>query len=41
MEYAKYLQFKGIPHSKIMSILGGDDPGGYFLEMTARDLINA
>ncbi|XP_020175680.1 protein FAR-RED ELONGATED HYPOCOTYL 3-like [Aegilops tauschii subsp. strangulata] len=40
MEYIKFLQFKGIEHAKIMSILGDDDPGGYFLQMNARDLIN-
>nr|XP_040251822.1 protein FAR-RED IMPAIRED RESPONSE 1-like [Aegilops tauschii subsp. strangulata] len=32
--------FKGIEHVQIMSILGGDDPGSYFLEMNAKDLIN-
>ena len=40
LEYVKYLQFKGIEHAQIMSILGGDDPGSYFLEMNAKDLIN-
>ena len=40
LEYVKYLQFKGIEHVQIMSILGGDDPGSYFLEMDAKDLIN-
>ncbi|XP_020169263.1 protein FAR1-RELATED SEQUENCE 5-like [Aegilops tauschii subsp. strangulata] len=40
LEYVKYLQFKGIEHAQIMSILGGDDPGSYFLEMKAKDLIN-
>ncbi|XP_020183085.3 protein FAR-RED IMPAIRED RESPONSE 1-like [Aegilops tauschii subsp. strangulata] len=32
--------FKGIEHVQIMSILGGDDPGSYFLEMNAKDHIN-
>ena len=40
LEYIKYLQFKGIEHAKIMCILGSDDPGSYFLEMNAKDLIN-
>ena len=40
LEYVKYLQFKGIEHAQIMSILGCDDPGSYFLEMNAKDLIN-
>ncbi|XP_020155483.1 protein FAR1-RELATED SEQUENCE 5-like [Aegilops tauschii subsp. strangulata] len=40
LEYVKYLQFKGIEHAQIMSILGGDDPGSYFLKMNAKDLIN-
>ena len=40
LEYIKYLQFKGIEHAQIMSILGDDDPGSYFLEMNAKDLIN-
>ena len=40
LEYVKYLQFKGIEHTQIMSILAGDDPGSYFLEMNAKDLIN-
>ena len=40
LEYVKYLQFKGVEHVQIMSILGGDDPGSYFLEMNAKDLIN-
>ncbi|XP_073360219.1 protein FAR1-RELATED SEQUENCE 5-like [Aegilops tauschii subsp. strangulata] len=40
LEYVKYLQFKGIEHAQIMSILGGDDPCSYFLEMNAKDLIN-
>ena len=40
LEYVKYLQFKGVVHAQIMSILGGDDPGSYFLEMNAKDLIN-
>ena len=40
LEYVKYLQFKGIEHAQIMSILAGDDPGSYFLEMNAKDLIN-
>nr|XP_040251820.1 protein FAR1-RELATED SEQUENCE 5-like [Aegilops tauschii subsp. strangulata] len=40
LEYVKYLQFKGIEHAQIMSILGGDDRGSYFLEMNAKDLIN-
>ena len=40
LEYVKYLQFKGIEHVQIMSILGGDDPDSYFLEMNAKDLIN-
>ncbi|XP_040256240.1 protein FAR1-RELATED SEQUENCE 5-like [Aegilops tauschii subsp. strangulata] len=40
LEYVKYLQFQGIEHAKIMSILGGDDPGSYFLKMNAKDLIN-
>ena len=40
LEYVKYLQFKGIEHAQIMSILGGDDPRSYFLEMNAKDLIN-
>ena len=40
LEYVKYLQFKCIEHAQIMSILGGDDPGSYFLEMNAKDLIN-
>ncbi|XP_040258513.1 protein FAR1-RELATED SEQUENCE 5-like [Aegilops tauschii subsp. strangulata] len=26
LEYVKYMQFKGIEHAQIMSILGGDDP---------------
>ena len=39
LEYVKYLQFKGIEHAQIMSILGGDDPGSYFHEMNAKDLI--
>ncbi|XP_020160591.1 protein FAR1-RELATED SEQUENCE 5-like [Aegilops tauschii subsp. strangulata] len=40
LEYVKYLQFKGIEQAQIMSILGSDDPGSYFLEMNAKDLIN-
>ncbi|XP_020188441.1 protein FAR1-RELATED SEQUENCE 5-like [Aegilops tauschii subsp. strangulata] len=40
LEYVKYMQFKGIEHAQIMSILGGDDPGSYFLEMNTKDLIN-
>jgi len=40
LEYVKYLQFKGIEHAQIMSTLGSDDPGSYFLEMNAKDLIN-
>ena len=40
LEYVKYLLFKGIEYVQIMSILGGDDPGSYFLEMNAKDLIN-
>ncbi|XP_073357985.1 protein FAR1-RELATED SEQUENCE 11-like [Aegilops tauschii subsp. strangulata] len=34
------LVFKCIEHAQIMSILGGDEPGSYFLEMNAKDLIN-
>ncbi|XP_040243907.1 protein FAR-RED IMPAIRED RESPONSE 1-like [Aegilops tauschii subsp. strangulata] len=34
------LVFKGIEHAQIMSILGGDDPSSYFLEMNAKDMIN-
>ena len=40
LDYVKYLQFKGIEHAQIMSILGGDDPASYFLKMNAKDLIN-
>ena len=40
LEYVKYLQFKGIEHAQIMSILGGDDPSGYFLEKNAKYMIN-
>ena len=40
LEYIKYMQFKGIEHAQIISILGGDDPGSYFLEMNAKNLIN-
>ncbi|XP_020200703.1 protein FAR-RED IMPAIRED RESPONSE 1-like [Aegilops tauschii subsp. strangulata] len=40
LEYVKYLQFKGIEHVQIMSILGGDDPGSYFLKMNVKELIN-
>lgn len=29
LEYVKFLQFKGVKHSTIMSILGGDDPDNY------------
>ena len=40
LEYVKYVQLKGIEDAQIMSILGGDDPGSYFLEMNVKDPIN-